>query len=69
VALTVFVVNGDEHEVWISAPDGLKVVPNTVWQRGREYHAEFVAEKVGAYQLACSNHAPTMTATFLVLPR
>jgi plastocyanin len=68
VALTAFVVNGDEHEVWITAPDGEKVVPNTTWNRGREYHARFVAEKVGAYQLACSGHAPSMTATFLVLP-
>jgi plastocyanin len=68
VVLTVFVVNGDEHEVWIAAPDGQKVMPNTIWNRGREYRAQFVAAKVGTYQLACSNHAPSMIATFVVLP-
>ncbi len=69
VALTVFVVNGDEHEVWVTAPDGGKVVPNAKWNRGREYRIQFLAEKSGTYQLVCSNHAPSMLATFLVLPR
>ncbi len=69
VVLTAFVVNGDEHEVWISSPDGTPVVPKTKWNRGREYHLSFVAEKPGAYQLLCSNHAPSMTATFFVLPK
>ena len=69
VNLTVFIVNGDKHEVWISAPDGKKVVANTVWNRGREYTMKFLAEKTGTYQLVCSEHAPTMAATFLVLPR
>ena len=69
VVLTTFVVNGDEHEVWVTAPDGTKVVPNTKWHRGREYTVRFVAGKVGAYQLTCSEHAPSMAATFLVLPR
>ncbi len=27
VKLTVFVVNGDTHEVWVTDPDGTKVVP------------------------------------------
>lgn len=69
VALTVFVVNGDAHEVWITGPDGQKVVPNAKWQRGREYRIAFVAEKAGAYQLMCSEHAPSMIATFLALAR
>lgn len=69
VVLTTFVVNGDEHEVWVTAPDGSKVVPNTKWHRGREYTVRFAAGKVGAYQLTCSEHAPSMLATFLVLPK
>lgn len=69
VVVTAFVVNGDEHEVWINAPDGTTVVPKTRWTRGREYRTSFVAEKPGAYQLLCSNHAPSMTATFFAIPR
>jgi len=69
VNLTVFIVNGDEHESWVTDPDGSYVVPKTIWQRGREYKVSFVAEKIGSYQLTCSNHAPTMAATFFVLPR
>ncbi len=69
VKLTAFIVNGDKHEVWITAPDGRKIVADTVWNRGREYHIQFVAEKVGTYQLICSEHAPSMITTFLALPR
>lgn len=69
IVLTAFVVNGDEHEVWVNDPDGATVVPKARWQRGREYQMRFVAEKPGAYQLLCSDHAPSMTATFYVLPR
>jgi len=69
VKLTAFIVNGDKHEVWISDPDGRRIVPSTVWNRGREYAVQFVAEKVGTYQLICSEHAPSMITTFLVLPR
>ena len=69
VVVTAFVVNGDEHQVWINAPDGTTVVPKATWNRGREYQARFVAERTGPYQLLCSGHAPTMTATFLALPR
>jgi len=69
VKLTAFLVNGDEHEVWISDPEGQKVVANTKWNRGREYTAQFVAKKAGSYQLICSEHAPSMITTFLVLPR
>lgn len=69
VKLTVFVVNGDEHEAQITGPDGRDVVAKTTWNRGREYEVSFVAEKLGSYHLTCSTHAPTMSATFLVLPR
>jgi plastocyanin len=69
VQLTVFIVNGDKHDVSVSAPDGRKIVANTVWNRGREYHVRFVAEQAGAYQLVCSEHAPSMITTFLALPR
>jgi hypothetical protein len=34
VTLTVFVVNGDDHEVAVRAPDGQPVVPTATWQRG-----------------------------------
>jgi plastocyanin len=69
VTLTAFVVNGDQHDVAVLAPDGQVVVPTAAWQRGREYQVSFVAEKVGTYQLSCFAHAPTMTANILVLPR
>jgi plastocyanin len=69
VALNVFVVNGDEHEVRVLSPDGQVVVAKRTWQRGREYRVSFVVEKVGTYQLACSTHAPTMLAIIQVLPR
>lgn len=69
VKLTVFMVNGDEHEVWVADPDGREVVSKRIWNRGREYEVSFVAEKAGTYKLVCSDHAPSMIATFLVLPR
>jgi len=69
IVLTAFVVNGDQHEVWVVAPGGQRVTPPVMWNRGREYRLQFVAEEPGTYQLVCSDHAPTMTASFLVLPR
>jgi plastocyanin len=69
VTLTVFVVNGDQHDVAVLAPDGQVVVPTAIWQRGREYQVSFVAENIGTYHLMCFAHAPTMTANILVLPR
>lgn len=69
VALTAFVVNGDEHEVSITAPDGKKIVDAWKWNRGREYQVRFVAEKAGSYYLTCTNHAPSMIVTFLALPK
>ncbi|MEM2123066.1 MAG: hypothetical protein QXE79_05480, partial [Candidatus Bathyarchaeia archaeon] len=49
VTLTVFVVNGDHHEVAVLAPDGQVVVPTATWQRGREYKISFGVEQVGVY--------------------
>lgn len=69
VVLNVFVVNGDEHEAWVTAPDGSYAVRKTMWNRGREYTVSFRAEQAGDYQLACSSHAPSMVATIAVLPR
>ena len=69
VKLVAFVVNGDEHEVQVNDPDGRAVIAKSKWNRGREYQISFVAKKVGTYHLTCSTHAPTMAATFLVLPR
>ncbi len=69
VKLTVFLVNGDEHEAQVTGPDGREAAAKRMWNRGREYELSFVAEKPGSYQLTCSSHAPTMAATFLVLPR
>lgn len=67
VNLTVFVINGDKHEVWVTAPDGTKAMANTNWNRGREYSVSFVADQDGKYELVCSDHSPSMIATFLVL--
>ncbi|MGH7331549.1 MAG: cupredoxin domain-containing protein [Candidatus Rokuibacteriota bacterium] len=69
VDLTVFVVNGDEHEAWVTAPDGTYAVPKAMWNRGREYRVRFRVDKMGTYQLVCSSHAPSMAASFVVLPR
>jgi plastocyanin len=69
VTLNAFVVNGDHHEVFVTAPNGEVAVPTATWQRGRQYQMSFTAEKVGTYQVTCATHAPTMTATILVLPR
>ena len=69
VKLTAFVVNGDEHHVRVNDPDGREVIAETKWNRGREYQLSFVAKKLGTYHLTCSDHAPTMAATILVLPR
>ncbi|MBI4528909.1 MAG: hypothetical protein HY695_34360 [Deltaproteobacteria bacterium] len=69
VKLTAFVVNGDEHHVRVNDPDGREVIAETKWNRGREYQLSFVTKKLGIYHLTCSDHAPTMAATILVLPR
>ncbi len=69
VKLTVFIVNGDEHDIRVTDPEGREVITMIKWNRGREYNVSFVAKKIGSYQMTCSNHAPTMAATILVLPR
>jgi len=69
VAVRVFVVNGDKHEVSVVAPDGQVAVPTATWTRGGEYPVSLKAEKVGTYKLSCAIHGPSMTANILVLPR
>jgi len=69
IKLTAFVVNADEHHVRVNDPDGREVIAETKWNRGREYQLSFVAKKLGTYHLICSDHAPTMAANILVLPR
>lgn len=70
VDLTIFVVNGDTHaDSFPADPDGRRIVSDITFNRGREYKISFVAEKAGAYQLICPEHAPTMAATILALAR
>jgi len=69
VKLQAIVVDADEHHVRLNDPDGREVIAETKWNYEREHQLSFVAKKNGAYQLTCSDHAPTMAATFLVLPR
>jgi plastocyanin len=65
VTLRLFGVNGDEHTVWVQAPDGSTTAASTVLNRGREITLSFTADQVGHYKLLCGNHAPTMTADIL----
>jgi plastocyanin len=69
VVLSVFIANGDHHEVTLTAPDGQSLVTKATWDRGREYTMFFVADQLGPYRLNCGTHAPSMTATIMVLPR
>jgi hypothetical protein len=69
VTLNASAVNGNQHQVLITAPDGQVVVPSTAGHRGRQYRVSFVTDQVGLYRLNCVDHAPTMTAAILVLPR
>ena len=69
VAVRVFVVNGDKHDVSVLTPDGQVAVPTATWTRGGEYQVSFKAEKVGTYKLSCAIHGPSMAANMLVLPR
>jgi plastocyanin len=69
VMLTVFIVNGDHHEVELTDPDGEQIIANTAWDRGHEYTAFFQTRKVGTYRLECAVHRPSMTAEIMVLPR
>lgn len=67
--LHFFILNGNEHVVWVEDPDGNVVADVTEMNRGREYDFVVNAVKPGVYQLICSTHGPTMTAEILVLPR
>ena len=69
VAVRVFVVNGDKHEVSVFAPDGQVAVPPATWTRGGEYQVSLKAEKAGTYKLLCAIHGPSMTASILAMPR
>jgi len=69
VTLVVFVVNGDQHEVGLQAPDGSIVAPRKTLERGHEYRLAFTAKLAGTYHFSCAIHAPTMAASILVLPR
>lgn len=65
VNLRMFGVNGDEHVIFVQAPDGSTVVDAFTANRGREYEVSFTASQGGHYKLICSTHAPTMTADIL----
>ena len=69
IMLSVFIANGDHHEVRLTDPDDEAIITKATWDRGREYTAFFEARKLGKYLLTCGTHAPSMTATILVLPR
>jgi plastocyanin len=68
VVLRTFVINGDEHTVWLEAPDGSTAASEVVMNRGREYEFTFTADQAGYYTLHCDEHDPTMSATILSLP-
>jgi len=65
VTLRIFGVNGDEHTMFVQAPDGSMVVESFVVNRGREATVGFTAEQAGHYKFICATHAPTMTADIL----
>ncbi len=65
VTLRMFGVNGDEHLVFVEAPDGSVVVEPFTANRGREYEVSFTADQGGHYKLICSTHGPTMTSDIL----
>jgi len=67
VTLRMFGVNGDEHDVWVEAPDGSVALTNLIVNRGREVIASFEATQTGHYTLWCTTHAPTMQADILSL--
>jgi len=62
VTLRMFGVNGDEHEILVTAPDGTTSVDNFVVNRGREVSVNFDADQTGHYKVICLTHGPTMTA-------
>jgi plastocyanin len=68
VDLTMFVLNGNVHDVWVEAPNGAEAVTEFTMNRGREYNKSFTASQAGTYRLICNTHEPTMTAYITVLP-
>jgi plastocyanin len=69
VTLRMFVINGDLHSIWLQGPDGSAVRDVVKMSRGNEYKMSFTAGKTGYYTLHCNEHAPTMRAMILVLPK
>jgi hypothetical protein len=69
IMLSVFIANGDHHEVRLTDPDGDTIIAKASWDRGRECTAFFQTRKVGRYRLECALHAPSMSAEIVVLPR
>jgi hypothetical protein len=67
VALRVFVVHGDTHEVSVLAPDGQVAAPTATWPWDGAYQVSLKAEKVGTSKLSCAIHGPSMTANMLVV--
>jgi plastocyanin len=65
VTLRMFGVNGDEHQIFVQAPDGSTVVDAFTINRGREVTVAFEADQAGHYKLICTTHGPTMTADIL----
>lgn len=65
VTLRMFGVNGDEHTMFVQAPDGSTVVESFTVNRGREVTTSFTADQAGHYKIFCTTHAPTMTADVL----
>ena len=65
VTLRMFGVNGDEHQIFVQAPDGSTVVDPFTINRGRELSVSFQADQAGHYKLICTTHGPTMTADIL----
>jgi plastocyanin len=65
VTLRMFGVNGNEHTVFVEAPDGSTVVESFTVNRGQEISVNFTADLAGHYKIFCANHAPTMTADVL----
>lgn len=65
VTLRMFGVNGDEHQIFVQAPDGSTVVDSFTVNRGREVTVSFTADQAGHYKIICTTHAPTMTADIL----
>ncbi len=68
IMLSVFIADGDHHDVQLTDPDGRVVIAKATWDRGREYTKFFQVDKVGDYHLECGIHRPSMTATIMVLP-